>query len=94
MGLGLDEPTDDPVHLQFATSRLIQELADRDPLVIVFEDAYWADDPLLDLIEYLVSHVADRPVLFLALTRPELLQRRDTWGADMIGLRRRFRWTP
>jgi hypothetical protein len=24
MGLGLDEPTDDPVHLQFATSRLIQ----------------------------------------------------------------------
>jgi class 3 adenylate cyclase len=80
MGLGLDEPTDDPVHLQFATSRLIQELADRDPLVIVFEDAYWADDPLLDLIDYLVSHVADRPVLFLALTRPELLQRRDTWG--------------
>jgi class 3 adenylate cyclase/tetratricopeptide (TPR) repeat protein len=83
MGLGLDEPTDDPVHLQFATSRLIQELADRDPLVIVFEDAYWADDPLLDLIEYLVSHVADRPVLFLALTRPELLQRRDTWGATI-----------
>jgi tetratricopeptide (TPR) repeat protein len=83
MGLGLDEPTDDPVHLQFATSRLIEELADRDPLVIVFEDAYWADDPLLDLIDYLVSHVADRPVLFLALTRPELLQHRDMWGATI-----------
>ena len=83
MGLGLDEPTDDPVHLQFATSRLIQELADRDPLVIAFEDAYWADDPLLDLIDYLVAHVADRPVLFLALTRPELLQRRATWGATI-----------
>jgi len=86
MGLGLDEPTDDPIHLQYATSRLIQELADRDPLVIVFEDAYWADDPLLDLIEYLVSHVADRPVLFLALTRPELFQRRDTWGATITSL--------
>jgi class 3 adenylate cyclase/tetratricopeptide (TPR) repeat protein len=83
MGLGLDDPTDDPVHLQYATSRLIEELADRDPLVIVFEDAYWADDPLLDLIDYLVSHVADRPVLFLALTRPELLQRRGTWGATI-----------
>jgi class 3 adenylate cyclase/tetratricopeptide (TPR) repeat protein len=83
MGLGLDEPTDDPIHLQYATRRLLEELASRDPLVVVFEDAYWADDPLLDLIDYLATHVRSCPVMFVALARPELLQRRKTWAADM-----------
>jgi class 3 adenylate cyclase/tetratricopeptide (TPR) repeat protein len=82
MGLGLDEPTDDPVHLQYATRRLVEELAARDPLVLVFEDVYWADDPLLDLIEYLVTYV-QAPAMFVGLARPELLQRRSTWGADV-----------
>ena len=82
MGLGLDEPTDDPVHLQYAARRVIEELAGRTPLVLVFEDVYWADEPLLDLVDYLAGHVQDRPVLFLALARPELLQRRSTWGTD------------
>ena len=85
MGLGLDEPTDDPVHLQYATRRLVEELATRDPLVLVFEDVYWADEPLLDLIEYLVTHVQARPAMFVGLARPELLQRRNTWGADVTG---------
>ena len=83
MGLGLDDPTDDPVHFHYASRRLIEELAGRSPLVVVFEDAYWADDPLLDLIEYLVTQVRARPVMFIALARPELLQRRSAWGQDV-----------
>ena len=70
MGLGMDEPTDDPVHLQYATRRFVEELATRDPLVLVFEDVYWADDPLLDLIEYLATNVHARPVMFVGLARP------------------------
>lgn len=54
-GLGVDEPADDPVHLHYAARRLIEELAARDPLALVFEDVYWADDPLLDLIDYLIA---------------------------------------
>jgi class 3 adenylate cyclase/tetratricopeptide (TPR) repeat protein len=82
MGLGIDDPTDDPIHLQYATSRLVEELAERDPLLLVFEDAYWADDPLLELLDYLITQVRDRRVLFLVLTRPELLQRREGWGTE------------
>jgi predicted ATPase len=73
LGLGLDEPPDEAVHLQFAARMFVEHLASRDPVLIVFEDAHWADTPLLDLIDYLVSHVHDARVVFLALARPELL---------------------
>ena len=82
LGLGLDDPTDDPVHLQYATRRVLEEMAAGTPLVLVFEDVYWGDEPLLDLVDYLTAHVEGRPLLFLALARPELLQRRSTWGAE------------
>jgi class 3 adenylate cyclase/tetratricopeptide (TPR) repeat protein len=85
LGLGLDEPATEAIHLLFATRRLVEHLAEREPLVLVFEDLHWADDALLDLIDYLVSHVSDRRVLFLALARPEFLETRPTWGTGMAG---------
>src|SRR3954467_4412764 len=85
LGLGLDEPPDEAVHLQFAARMFIEHLAARDPVLVVFEDVHWADTPLLDLIDYLVSHVRDARVLFLALARPELLESRRTFGSGMIG---------
>src|SRR3954447_23556233 len=85
LGLGLDEPPDEAVHLQFAARMFVEHLAARDPILVVFEDVHWADTPLLDLIDYLVSHVRDARVLFLALARPELLESRRTWGSGMIG---------
>jgi class 3 adenylate cyclase/tetratricopeptide (TPR) repeat protein len=85
LGLGLDDPPDEVVHLQFAARMLIEHLAERDPLLVVFEDVHWADEPLLELIDYLVSHVRDARVVFLALARPEFLEVRRTWGGGMIG---------
>ena len=85
LGLGLDEPPDEPVHLLFAMRRLIEHVSEREPLLLVFEDLHWADDALLDLIDYLVAHVRDHRVVLLALARPEFLERRPTWGAGMIG---------
>jgi len=85
LGLGLDEPPDQPIHLLFAVRRLIERLAERAPLLLVFEDLHWADDALLDLVDYLVAHVHDHPVVFLAMARPEFLEKRPTWGAGMIG---------
>jgi class 3 adenylate cyclase/tetratricopeptide (TPR) repeat protein len=84
LGLGLDEPPDEAVHLQFASRMFVEHLAARDPILVVFEDAHWADTPLLDLIDYLVSHVHDARVVFLALARPELLETRQTWGSGLI----------
>jgi class 3 adenylate cyclase/tetratricopeptide (TPR) repeat protein len=85
LGLGLDEPPDEAIHLQFAARMFVEHLSSRDPLLIVFEDVHWADAPLLDLIDYLVSHVREGRVVFLALARPELLETRRTFGGGLIG---------
>ena len=52
----------------------------RAPLVLVFEDLHWSSDSLLDLVEFIVQPRGDAAVLMIALARPELLDRRPTWG--------------
>jgi class 3 adenylate cyclase/tetratricopeptide (TPR) repeat protein len=85
LGLGLDEPASEVIHLQFATRRFVEHLSLDQPLLLVFEDVHWADDVLLDLIEYLVSHVQEHRIVFLVLARPEFLETRPNWGAGMAG---------
>ena len=63
-----------------ARRRWIEALADRYPLVLVFEDLQWADDELLDFVDQLVEWLADVPLLVLCTTRPELFERRPGWG--------------
>src|SRR3990170_1882480 len=65
----------------FAAWRTLIETAARGrPLVLIFEDLHWSADSLLDLVEFVMQPRGDSPVLILALTRPELLDRRPTWG--------------
>ncbi|MEO6797698.1 MAG: adenylate/guanylate cyclase domain-containing protein [Candidatus Dormibacter sp.] len=54
--------------------------ARRSPLVLVFEDLHWSSDSLLDLFEFVMQPRGDLPLLMIALTRPELLDRRPGWG--------------
>ena len=85
LGLGVGEPASESIHLLFAARRVVELLSEQGPLLLVFEDVHWADDSLLDLVDYLVSHVRDHPVAFLALARPEFLETRPTWGTGMVG---------
>jgi hypothetical protein len=48
--------------------------------VLVFEDLHWADDGLLDFIDYLADWAAGVPLLVVGTARPELLARRPGWG--------------
>jgi class 3 adenylate cyclase/tetratricopeptide (TPR) repeat protein len=65
----------------FAAWRLFLEaLAERRPLVLVFEDLHWADDGLLDFIDYLAGWAGEVPLLVVGAARPELLARRPGWG--------------
>ena len=65
----------------FAAWREALELAAAErPLVLVVEDLHWSSDSLLDLVEFILQPRADAPMLMVALTRPELLERRPTWG--------------
>jgi class 3 adenylate cyclase/tetratricopeptide (TPR) repeat protein len=63
-----------------AWRRLFEALAERLPAVLVFEDLHWADDNLLDFVDYLVDWATDSPLLVLGTARPELLERRPGWG--------------
>jgi tetratricopeptide (TPR) repeat protein len=53
------------------------------PLVLVFEDIHWAEEPLLDLIEHLADWVR-APLLILCLARPELLDASPGWGGGRV----------
>jgi class 3 adenylate cyclase/tetratricopeptide (TPR) repeat protein len=63
-----------------AWRRVFEALAEQRPLVLVFEDLHWADDNLLDFVDYLVDWVTDAPLLVIGTARPELLERRPGWG--------------
>jgi class 3 adenylate cyclase/tetratricopeptide (TPR) repeat protein len=66
----------------FAAWRLFFErLADANPTALVFEDMQWADDSLLDFIDYLLEWSRDTRLFVLTLARPELQETRPTWGA-------------
>jgi class 3 adenylate cyclase/tetratricopeptide (TPR) repeat protein len=63
-----------------AWRRFFEGLADERPLVLVFEDIQWADESLLDFIDYLVEWAGGVPLLVVCAARPELLTRRPGWG--------------
>jgi class 3 adenylate cyclase len=66
----------------FAAWRLFFErLTGIYPVVMLFEDMQWADASLLDFIEYLLEWGRNSPILVVTQARPELLERRPTWGA-------------
>ena len=63
-----------------AWRRFLDAAAERGPTVLVFEDLHWADDGLLDFLADLVEWLRTAPLLVVATARPELLERRRTWG--------------
>jgi class 3 adenylate cyclase/tetratricopeptide (TPR) repeat protein len=59
----------------------LEAQAARRPLILVFEDLHWADDGLLDFIDYLVEWAGGARLLVVCTARPELLERRPGWTA-------------
>ncbi|CAN5225923.1 hypothetical protein BH20ACT13_BH20ACT13_06030 [soil metagenome] len=80
--LGLEEGIVGDQENLFAAARMFFErLAQEGPTVLVFEDIHWADSALLDFIEYLIEWSRDVPLFVLTLARPDLMDRRPTWGS-------------
>src|ERR671937_624964 len=55
-------------------------MAERHPTIVALEDLHWADDGLLDFVDYLLEWTRDVPLLVVCTARPELLTRRPQWG--------------
>ena len=81
--LGAAEGDRTPGELSWAALRWAEQLAQGQPLVLVFEDIHWAEEPLLELVEQLARSLQDSPVLIVAVARPELLDTRPTWGGGI-----------
>jgi tetratricopeptide (TPR) repeat protein len=66
----------------FSAWRLFFErLADVYPTVLAFEDMQWADASLLDFVEHLLEWSRNSPLYVITAARPELVEKRPTWGA-------------
>ena len=88
--LGLEEHRAADKADLFAAWRLFFErLADAFPTVLLFEDLQWADASLLDFVEYLLEWSRSSPLYVVTLARPELAERRPTWGAVCVQVVRR-----
>ena len=60
--------------------KLLEQEAAAQPLVVVFDDLHWAEETLLDLVEHVADLARDAPIVLLCLARPELVERRPSWG--------------
>jgi class 3 adenylate cyclase/tetratricopeptide (TPR) repeat protein len=87
LGIELPEGTppvdEDPQRMRdaifSAVRACVEALSRRRPLVLAFEDIHWADEGMLDLIEYLARWVRG-PLMLISMARDELLERRPGWG--------------
>ena len=80
--LGLAEAETPDRQDLFAAWRLFFErLAEVYPTVLAFEDMQWADASLLDFVEHLLDWSRNHSIYVMTLARPELVERRPTWGA-------------
>jgi class 3 adenylate cyclase/tetratricopeptide (TPR) repeat protein len=80
--LGLEEGSRYERDDLFSAWRIFFErLAAVNPVGMVFEDMQWADDSLLDFIDYLLEWSRQHPIFVCTLARPEIHERRPTWGA-------------
>ncbi len=80
--LGLEEaPIGDQENLFAAARMFFERLAQEGPAVLLFEDLHWADSALLDFVEYLIEWSREVPLFVVTLGRPELTDRRPTWGS-------------
>jgi tetratricopeptide (TPR) repeat protein len=81
--IGLSQGAAGVDEMFWAVRKLVETLARRRPLVVLFEDIHWAEPTLLDLIEHLADWSRDAPILLLCTSRPELLESRPSWGGGM-----------
>ena len=77
--MGLADVTPGVQETFWAVRKLLDQLASRAPLVVVFDDIHWAEPTFLDLLEYLADSLDGVPALLVCLARPELLEVRGDW---------------
>jgi class 3 adenylate cyclase len=82
--IGLEAAPGPAEDAAWAFRRLLELLAERNPLVVVFDDLHWAEPGLLDLVEHVADYGRGAPLLLVAMARPELLEQRPGWAGGKL----------
>lgn len=69
--------------LRWGVRRYFEQRAADAPLTLIFDDIHWAEDAMLEMIEHLAEW-STAPLFILCLARPELRDRRATWGGGLM----------
>ena len=77
---GADEGADAEDALKRAWRRFVALLAADRPLAIGVDDAHWADEGTLNLLEEAAFGLSEAPVIILCTCRPELAERLPDFG--------------
>ncbi len=86
MGSGSGGYTKD--ELLWSVRYVLETVARRRPLVVIFDDVHWAERIFLDLIEHVVDTSAGVPLLIICAARHELLEECPGFLADRHSARR------
>jgi class 3 adenylate cyclase len=77
---GVSERETAPEESFWAVRRFLEAVAERGPLVVVFDDIHWGEATFLDLIEHITDWSRGAAILVLCMARPDLLDLRPAWG--------------
>ncbi len=61
--------------------RFLEGLASHNPTVLIIEDLHWADEALLDFLEFFALRVTHVPLVIVVTARPELFERHPSFAA-------------
>ena len=78
--LGESEEPASAQEIAWGFRKLLEQEAQAGPLVCVLDDLHWGEETLFDLVEHVADLSREAPLLLLCMGRPELLERRPSWG--------------
>jgi class 3 adenylate cyclase/tetratricopeptide (TPR) repeat protein len=85
LGTGEHPATDLPGDTPAALRRLLESLAQREPVVVLIEDLHEAEPILLETLEVIAESTHDIPLLLVCMARPdELFERRRQWPGGRL----------
>ena len=82
--LGDDDAPSSPDEIAWAFRKLLEQRAGEGAVVVVFDDIHWGEPAFLDLVEHVADFSREAPILLLCMARPELLDRRQSWGGGKL----------
>jgi DNA-binding CsgD family transcriptional regulator/tetratricopeptide (TPR) repeat protein len=80
------EGVESPVALFTQTLAFLSSLAQRAPVLLLFEDLHWSDSPSLELLRLVAGRISALPVLILVTYRVDELTRRHPLYQQLPGL--------